>query len=59
MTGRRDERIPLRAIIVGYGVDEVRKACVELALDAIVRQFGEHGRMSDCIKSMGCPERQL
>ena len=34
------------------GVEEVSKPCVELALDAIRREFGEQGRMSDCIKNM-------
>ena len=33
-------------------VEEVSKPCVELALDAISREFGEQGRMRDCIKSL-------
>ena len=32
-------------------VEEVRKPCVELTLDDIGREFGEQGRMPDCIKS--------
>ena len=33
-------------------VEEVRKPCVQLAIDAIGREFGEQGRMPDCSKSM-------
>ena len=32
-------------------VEEVRKTCVELALDAIGSEFGEHGRMPDCMQN--------
>ena len=32
-------------------VEEVSKPCVEFALDAIGREFGEQGGMPDCIKS--------
>ena len=32
-------------------VEEVSKPCVELALNAIGREFGEQGKMTDCIKS--------
>ena len=32
-------------------VEEVSKPCVELSLDAISREFGEQGRMPDCIES--------
>ena len=31
--------------------EEVSNSRVELALDSIVRLFGEQGRMPDCIKS--------
>ena len=31
-------------------VEEVSQPCVELALDAIGREFGEQGGMPDCIK---------
>ena len=33
-------------------VEEMSKPYVELPLHAIGRQFGEQGRMPDCIKSM-------
>ena len=33
-------------------VEEVRKPCVELSLDAIGREFGEHGGTSDCIECL-------
>ena len=33
-------------------VEEVRKPCVELALNVISRGFGEQGGMPECIKSM-------
>ena len=33
------------------------KPCVELALDAMGRQFGEQGRMPDCNKSMRYVQR--
>ena len=32
-------------------MEEVGKPCVELALDAIGREFEEQGRMPDCIES--------
>ena len=38
-------------------VEEVRKPCGELALDAIGRQFGEQGRMSDCVQIMRYVQR--
>ena len=31
-------------------VEEVRKACVEVALDAIGREFGEQCGVPDCIE---------
>ena len=31
-------------------MEKVIRPCVELALDAIGREFGEKGRMSDCTK---------
>ena len=39
-------------------VEEVSKPCVELALDAIGRGFGEKGRMADYQKHEICPERR-
>ena len=51
LTGRGDERIPLRATQWPMRVEEVSKPFVELAMDAIGREFGEQGRMPDCIKS--------
>ena len=33
-------------------LEEVSKSSVESALDAIGQEFGEQGRMPDCIKSM-------
>ena len=38
-------------------IEDVSKPCVELALDAIGRQFGEQGRTPDCIKSMRYVQR--
>ena len=38
-------------------VEEVRKPCVEVALDAIGREFGEQGGMPDCIKCSRYLER--
>ena len=34
-----------------HRVEEISKPCVELALDGIGTEFGEQGRMPDCIKS--------
>ena len=39
-------------------VEEVRKPCVELALDSIGRHFGEQGGILDCIKSMRYVQRE-
>ena len=39
-------------------VVEVRNPRVELALDSIGRQFGEQGRMPDCIKSSRYVQRE-
>ena len=38
-------------------VEEVSQPCVELALDAIGREFGEQSRMPDYQKHEICPER--
>ena len=60
LTGRGDERIPLRATSWRGGVEEVSNPCVELTLDGIGREFGEHGGMSDCIDDGMleiCPDR--
>ena len=38
-------------------VEEVSNPRVELALDSIGRQFGEQGRISDCIESSRYVER--
>ena len=42
LTGRVDERIPLSDTFTSR-VEEVRKPCVELTMDAIGREFGEQG----------------
>ena len=39
-------------------VVEVSKPCVELALDATGREFGEQSRMPDCIESSRIVKRQ-
>ena len=43
--------------MVAARVEEVRKPCVELALDVIGREFGERGGMPDCIKGMRYVQR--
>ena len=55
MTEKGDERVPLRA--TRMRVEEVDNPRVELALDSIGRQFGEQGRMPDCIKSLRYVQR--
>ena len=43
---------------IGYENTElVSQACVELALDAIGREFGEQGRMPDDVKSTRYAQR--
>ena len=49
LTGKGDERIDCNTLAMR--VEEVSKPCVEFTLDSIGREFGEQGRMPDCIKS--------
>ena len=51
LTGRGDERIPLKATHWRQESAEVSTPCVELALDTTGREFAEQGRMPDCVKS--------
>ena len=51
LTEKGDERIMLKATTLVMRVEEVSKSHVELVLDSIGRQFGEQGRMPNCIKS--------
>ena len=51
LAGRGDERDSVKCHMLATRVEEVGRPCVELALDAIGREFGEDGRMPDCIES--------
>ena len=42
---------PVERHVLATKVEELSKLCVELALDARSREFGEQGRMPDGIKT--------